>query len=104
MRPRSNWITGWGLSTSDFEEYISGVILYHETLVDFRLASVLEARGIIPGVRADTDSHPLPISPLEPATQGLDDLLPRLRDARVHGARFSKVGHLFIIVPGFGGH
>ncbi|KAL5512660.1 hypothetical protein ACEPAG_2926 [Sanghuangporus baumii] len=71
-------------------EYISGVILYYETLVDFKLAPVLEARGIIPGVRADTDSHPLPISPLEPATQGLDDLLPRLRNARAHGARFSK--------------
>ncbi|PAV17536.1 aldolase [Pyrrhoderma noxium] len=71
-------------------EFISGVILYYETLVDFKLAPILSSRGIIPGVRADTDSHPLPISPLEPATQGLDDLLPRLRIARDHGARFSK--------------
>jgi fructose-bisphosphate aldolase, class I len=50
----------------------------------------LTARGVIPGVRADIDAHPLPISPLEPATQGLDDLLPRLRTARAAGARFSK--------------
>lgn len=71
-------------------EYISGVILHSETLIDFKLAPLLSARGIIPGVRADTDSHPLPVSPNEPATQGLDDLLPRLRAARAHGARFAK--------------
>ncbi|TFK52448.1 aldolase [Heliocybe sulcata] len=71
-------------------QYISGVILYQETLIDFQLGPVLASRGIIPGIRADTDSHPLPISPLEPATQGLDDLLPRLTAARVVGARFTK--------------
>ncbi|KAG0701398.1 fructose-bisphosphate aldolase [Suillus ampliporus] len=71
-------------------DYISGVILYHETLLDFQLAPVLSNRGIIPGIRADTDAHPLPISPLEPATQGLDDLLPRLQAAAAAGARFSK--------------
>ncbi|THH15845.1 hypothetical protein EW146_g4697 [Bondarzewia mesenterica] len=71
-------------------DYISGVILYSETLIDFKLAPVLEKRGIIPGMRADTDSHPLPISPNEPATQGLDDLLPRLQAARAAGARFTK--------------
>lgn len=79
------------LDNGAFTEYISGVILYYETLVDFKLADVLSQRGIIPGVRADTDSQPLPISPGEPATQGLDDLLPRLLVARAHGARFSKV-------------
>ena len=71
-------------------EYISGVILYHETLLDFQLGPVLSNRGIIPGVRADTDAYPLPISPIEPATQGLDNLLPRLRAAAQAGARFSK--------------
>ncbi|KDQ62517.1 hypothetical protein JAAARDRAFT_121546 [Jaapia argillacea MUCL 33604] len=71
-------------------DYISGVILYSETLHDFQLAPVLAQRGIIPGIRADTDSHPLPLSPLEPATQGLDDLLPRLVAAHAAGARFTK--------------
>jgi len=71
-------------------DYISGVILYHETLIDFQLAPVLTKRGIIPGVRADTDAHPLPVSSLEPATQGLDDLLPRLQAAYRAGARFTK--------------
>jgi fructose-bisphosphate aldolase class I len=71
-------------------EHISGVIMYTETLINFQLAPLLAARGIIPGVRADTDAHPLPVSPREPATQGLDDLLPRLRAARAAGARFTK--------------
>lgn len=71
-------------------DYISGVILYHETLLDFQMGPVLSNRGIIPGVRADTNAHPLPISPSEPATQGLDDLLPRLQAAARAGARFSK--------------
>lgn len=66
------------------------MILFYETLVDFELAPVLIKRGIIPGVRADTDSQPLPISPFEPATQGLDDLLPRMLIAKAAGARFSK--------------
>lgn len=66
------------------------MILFQETLVDFQLAPLLVKRGVMPGVRADTDSHPLPISPLEPATQGLDDLLPRLLAAKSAGARFSK--------------
>lgn len=66
------------------------MILYTETLIDFQLAPVLAKRGIIPGVRADTDGHPLPISPSEPATQGLDDLLPRLQAAYAAGARFTK--------------
>ncbi|KAL4063297.1 fructose-bisphosphate aldolase [Scleroderma yunnanense] len=70
--------------------YISGVILHQETLLDFQLGPVLSNRGIIPGVRADTDAHPLPISPVEPATQGLDELLPRLKAAAQTGARFSK--------------
>lgn len=58
--------------------------------MDFQLGPVLSNRGIIPGVRADTDAHPLPISPIEPATQGLDHPLPRLRAAAQVGARFSK--------------
>ncbi|TDL18153.1 aldolase [Rickenella mellea] len=71
-------------------EHISGVIIFSETLHEFNLAPTLQARGIIPGIRADTDSQPLPCSPLEPATQGLDDLLPRLRHAYAAGARFAK--------------
>ncbi|KAI6147098.1 hypothetical protein BKA82DRAFT_4149545 [Pisolithus tinctorius] len=81
-------------------DYISGVILYHETLLDFQMGPVLSNRGIIPGVRADTNAHPLPISPSEPATQGLDDLLPRLQAAaRACLARFAAISQQAGLVP-----
>ncbi|KAJ8691769.1 hypothetical protein PTI98_011305 [Pleurotus ostreatus] len=71
-------------------EYISGVILYPETLHDFKLAPVLANRGIVPGVRANGEEYPIPASPLEPATDGLDNLLPRMTKAFDDGARFAK--------------
>ncbi|KAF9464163.1 aldolase [Collybia nuda] len=71
-------------------EYISGVILYSETLLDFKLAPILQKKGIIPGVRANGELRPFPGSPSEFIVQGLDDLLPQLQAARAAGARFSK--------------
>ncbi|KAF5360335.1 hypothetical protein D9756_004806 [Leucocoprinus leucothites] len=71
-------------------EYISGVILYPETLVDFGLAPILAAKGIIPGVRANGELMPIPSSPSEFIVEGLDGLLGRLQAARAAGARFSK--------------
>ncbi|KAJ8453524.1 hypothetical protein ONZ45_g19684 [Pleurotus djamor] len=71
-------------------EYISGVILYPETLHAFQLAPVLANRGIIPGIRANGEEYPLPTSPEEPITDGLDNLFPRMQAAYIDGARFSK--------------
>jgi fructose-bisphosphate aldolase class I len=71
-------------------EHISGVILYPETLIDFRLASILADKGIIPGVRANGELMPIPGSPSEFIVEGLDGLLGRLQTARATGARFSK--------------
>ncbi|KAJ4487651.1 fructose-bisphosphate aldolase [Lentinula aciculospora] len=71
-------------------EYISGVILYPETLLDFNLGPTLTNKGIIVGVRAHDELAPLPTSPFEFIVQGLDNLLPRLQAARAAGARFSK--------------
>lgn len=64
-------------------DYISGVILYHETLTaDFRL----DEQGNYPwGARP-----PFARLPLEPATQGLGDLLSRVQAPYEAGARFSK--------------
>ncbi|TIA90564.1 hypothetical protein E3P99_01509 [Wallemia hederae] len=72
-------------------DYISGCILYQETLVNFGLAEVLSKRGIIPGVRIDTDGQPLPGAGYgEVFTQGLDDLTSRCQIFKKHGARFTK--------------
>lgn len=71
-------------------EYISGVILYSETLLEFNLGPILTSKNIIIGVRANGELTPLPKSPSEFIVQGLDDLLPKLQSARAAGARFSK--------------
>ncbi|TIA70386.1 hypothetical protein E3P92_02819 [Wallemia ichthyophaga] len=72
-------------------DHISGCILYQETLVDFNLANVLSQRGIVPGVRIDTDGQPLPgAGDGEVFTQGLDDLTARCELFKKHGARFTK--------------
>lgn len=64
--------------------------MYAETLLEFNLAPILTAKGIIPGVRANGELSPIPHSPSEYVVQGLDDLLPKLQAARAAGARFSK--------------
>jgi len=64
--------------------------MHHETVLDFKLANILADKGIIPGVRANGELAPIPLSEHEFVVQGLDDLLPTLQAARAAGARFSK--------------
>jgi hypothetical protein len=78
------------LSLTPDPEYISGVILYDETLLDFKLSHILSDKGIIPGVRANGELRSFPHSPSEFIVEGLDGLLPKLQAARLAGARFSK--------------
>jgi fructose-bisphosphate aldolase, class I len=83
------------LTTPDIGEYLSGVILFEETLgqkaSDGRpLSKVLEDQGIIPGIKVDKSTVPMPLSPNEKFTQGLDGLHERLSEYRELGARFTK--------------
>ncbi|KAF5314988.1 hypothetical protein D9619_006987 [Psilocybe cf. subviscida] len=71
-------------------EYISGVIMHSETLLDLKMAPILSSKGIMPGIRANDELRPIPRSPEEFIVQGLDDLLEQLQAARAAGARFSK--------------
>jgi fructose-bisphosphate aldolase class I len=82
-------------TTKGCEEYISGVILFDETLRQkgsdgTPLAKVLEAKGIIPGIKVDKGTKPLPFCPDEVITEGLDGLRERLVEYRGLGARFAK--------------
>jgi fructose-bisphosphate aldolase, class I len=82
-------------TTSGIGEYLSGVILFEETLKqeasDGRsLAKVLEDQGIIPGIKVDKSTVNMPLSPNEKFTQGLDGLHDRLAEYRELGARFTK--------------
>jgi fructose-bisphosphate aldolase class I len=82
-------------TTPNIGEYLSGVILFEETLrqeaSDGRLLSkVLEDQGIIPGIKVDKSTVNMPLSPNEKFTQGLDGLHDRLAEYRELGARFTK--------------
>jgi fructose-bisphosphate aldolase class I len=76
-------------------EFISGVILYDETLRQRTKAGVpfpayLSEHGMIPGIKVDTGAKPLAGFPGETITEGLDGLRERLAEYRKLGARFAK--------------
>ncbi|XP_028168430.1 fructose-bisphosphate aldolase-like [Ostrinia furnacalis] len=76
-------------------ENISGVILFHETLYQKAddgtpLVSLLEKRGIIPGIKVDKGVVPLFGSEDECTTQGLDDLAQRCAQYKKDGCHFAK--------------
>jgi fructose-bisphosphate aldolase class I len=82
-------------TTKGAEEFISGVILFDETIRQDAsdgtpLAKVLEGRGVIPGIKVDKGTKPLPFCPDEVITEGLDGLRERLVEYRGLGARFAK--------------
>ena len=78
------------------EEYISGVIMFDETLrqstVDGALLfpEHLSALKIVPGIKVDMGAKALANSPDEKITDGLDGLRDRLIEYYGMGARFAK--------------
>jgi fructose-bisphosphate aldolase class I len=89
--------------------YISGVILYDETLRQKAkdgtpLADVIRASGAIPGIKVDKGAKPLPFQPGETITEGLDGLADRLKDYYALGARFAKWRAVIDIGPHMPSH
>jgi fructose-bisphosphate aldolase class I len=84
------------LFTADgVEEYISGVILFDETIRQSSadrtpFPKLLADRGIIPGIKVDKGTKPLALASDETITEGLDGLRDRLEEYRELGARFTK--------------
>jgi fructose-bisphosphate aldolase class I len=82
-------------SASGLASFISGVILYEETLkqksaAGAPLPQLLKEQGIVPGIKVDKGTVALPRFPGEKLTQGLDGLAERLTEYRKLGARFAK--------------
>jgi fructose-bisphosphate aldolase, class I len=82
-------------ATEAMSKYISGVILYDETIRQNAkdgtpLVKVIEKTGAIPGIKVDKGTKPLPFSPAEVITEGLDGLRERLVEYRGLGAKFAK--------------
>lgn len=92
-------------TTPGIEEYISGVILFDETIqqkaYDGRpFASVLDEKGIVSGIKVDTGTTGLAGFPGERVTEGLDGLRDRLYEYIALGARFAKWRAVFVIGDG----
>ena len=84
------------------EEFISGVILFEETLGQRAddgtpLPEVLERRGIVPGIKVDKGTAPLVNAPGDLITVGLDGLAERLKGYKTQGARFAKWREVYSI-------
>src|SRR5437870_11310249 len=82
-------------TTQGAEEYISGVILYDETIRQSAsdgtpFPKLLESKGIIPGIKVDEGAKPLALAEGETITEGLDGLRDRLQEYYELGARFTK--------------
>jgi fructose-bisphosphate aldolase class I len=76
-------------------KYISGVILYDETIRQNAkdgtpLVKLIEKAGSLPGIKVDKGVQPLPMCPGEVITEGLDGLGQRLAEYRGLGAKFAK--------------
>jgi len=82
-------------TTPGVEEFISGVILFDETIRQNAadgtpFPKLLESKGIIPGIKVDEGAKPLARAEGETVTEGLDGLRERLAEYRGLGARFAK--------------
>ena len=83
-------------TTSGMEEFISGVILFDETLRQSTLKDgtpfpeYLTNLNVIPGIKVDKGAHNLPGTEGEKVTEGLDGLDARLKEYYELGARFAK--------------
>eukprot|EP01116_Phalansterium_solitarium_P014004 TRINITY_DN31491_c0_g1_i1.p1 TRINITY_DN31491_c0_g1~~TRINITY_DN31491_c0_g1_i1.p1 ORF type:complete len:377 (+),score=152.60 TRINITY_DN31491_c0_g1_i1:50-1132(+) len=78
-----------------WENYISGVILFEETLYQKAedgtpFVEILNKRGVVPGIKVDKGTGPIPGCNGETATFGLDGLAQRCAEYYKAGARFAK--------------
>jgi len=96
-------------TTPGAEQYISGVILFDETLRQKTNDGVLfpeylAKKGILPGIKVDKGAMDLALCPGEKVTEGLDGLRVRLADYFKLGARFAKWRAVITIGPGIPSH
>ncbi|MGA2447294.1 MAG: class I fructose-bisphosphate aldolase [Polyangiaceae bacterium] len=95
----------WLVSTPGLSEYISGAILYDETIrqrtkAGAPFAQAVADAGIIPGIKVDTGAKSMAGHPSERITEGLDGLRDRLAEYAMMGARFAKWRAVFTVADG----
>ncbi len=90
------------VTTPGLGEYISGIILFEETLDQKTedgksIAQAAWQQNIVPGIKVDKGKIPLALSDGDLITQGLDGLAERLRVYKKQGARFAKWREVYAI-------
>jgi len=95
-------------SAKGLGQYISGVILYDETIRQksaggASFVELLVKNGILPGIKVDTGAKDLAFCPGEKVTEGLDNLAKRCADYVKLGAKFAKWRAVITIGPGMPG-
>jgi len=83
------------LATPGLSAFVSGVILYEETLLQraddgVPLPELAVRQGLVPGIKVDAGKIALAHAPGDEITQGLDGLAKRLGAYKEQGARFAK--------------
>jgi fructose-bisphosphate aldolase class I len=96
-------------TTPGAEQFVSGVILYDETLRQKAndgalFPDYLAKKGILPGIKVDTGAKNLALCPGEKVTEGLDGLRERLAAYFKLGARFAKWRAVITIGEGIPTH
>lgn len=94
-------------STDGLGQYISGAILFEETLYQKNaqgvpMVELLKKQGILPGIKVDKGVVTIPNTDDEKATQGLDGLASRCEEYYKAGARFAKWRAVLCIDPAKG--
>lgn len=81
-------------TTPGIEQFISGVILYDETIrqeIDGQaVPQFLQSKGILPGIKVDIGTWALANFPGEKITEGLDGLRDKLMEYKGLGVKFAK--------------
>lgn len=93
------------LTTPEIENYLSGVILFDETVRQKTdqgqmFVEFLQERGILPGIKVDEGIVEMPNFPGEKITVGLEGLVGRLKEYKKLGAKFAKWRAVFTIGDG----
>jgi fructose-bisphosphate aldolase class I len=96
-------------ATPGAEQFVSGVILYDETIRQKAndgtpFPEYLSKKGVLPGVKVDKGLADLPFCPGEKVTEGLDGLGKRLAEYFALGARFAKWRAVIAIGAGIPTH
>lgn len=90
------------VNTPGLGEYISGIILFEETLTQYTeerktIPNAAWSQAIVPGIKVDKGTIHLALSSGDMITQGLDGLAERLRNYKQQGARFAKWREVYAI-------